>query len=343
MRSTLVKLLKLAVSLAIIAYLVYSAQRDELFWSLAHQPKHWGLLAAALAVGSAAVFITFLRWYLLVRAVELPFTIRDALRLGALGYLFNFISLGSVGGDLFKAIFIAREQPGRRAEAVATVVIDRLVGLYALFLLASAFIVGFGQLRSPVREIQVICQATLLATALGSAAAFMLLVPGFTGGRVSDYLCRRKRIGPYVRKLLGAIRWYRSKPGVLAATIAISLFTHAALVLCIYLVARGLPGASPDLADHFLIVPLAMVASALPLPLNGLGAFEAVIDFLYLHCPTAITTHKGLLVALGYRVITIVVAFFSMAFYVGHRREVEEAVHQAELEEQTPELPATPR
>ncbi len=59
-----------------------------------------------------AVSLTFVRWYLLVRALGLHFRLLDAFRLGFLGYLFNFVSVGSVGGDLFKAIFIAREQPG---------------------------------------------------------------------------------------------------------------------------------------------------------------------------------------------------------------------------------------
>ena len=64
--------------------------------------------------------------------LHLPFRLRDAFRLGFLAFLLNFVSVGAVGGDLFKAFFIARDQPGRRTEAVATVVVDRLVGFYAL-------------------------------------------------------------------------------------------------------------------------------------------------------------------------------------------------------------------
>ena len=74
----------------------------------------------------------------------------DAFRLGFLGYLFNFVSLGSVGGDLFKAVFIAREQHGKRAEAVATVVIDRVIGLYVLFFVASVAALATGMI-SPHR------------------------------------------------------------------------------------------------------------------------------------------------------------------------------------------------
>ena len=91
-----------------------------------------------------AVSLTFVRWYLLVRALGLNFRLLDAFRLGFLGYLFNFVSVGSVGGDLFKAIFIAREQPGRRTEAVATVLVDRVVGVYALVLLTSTVICWAG-------------------------------------------------------------------------------------------------------------------------------------------------------------------------------------------------------
>ena len=128
--------------LVIIAWLLASVPPEQ-YQQFKNRPKNWPLLLAAMVVVFCAVALTFVRWYLLVRAL-LRFRILDAFRLGFLGYLFNFVSVGSVGGDLFKAFFIAREQPGRRAEAVATVMVDRVVG-YALVLLTSAVIwlVGF--------------------------------------------------------------------------------------------------------------------------------------------------------------------------------------------------------
>src|SRR5262249_21912408 len=73
---------------------------------------------------------TFVRWYLLVRAVGLPFTVTNALRLGMVGYYFNTFLPGSVGGDIVKAAFLAREQ-SRRTVAVATVLMDRVLALWA--------------------------------------------------------------------------------------------------------------------------------------------------------------------------------------------------------------------
>ena len=75
-----------------------------------------------------ATIVTIVRWHFLVRAVDLPLRMRDTLRLGFLGYLYNFVLPGGVGGDFVKGGFLAREQPGRRTEAVLTVLVDRIVG-----------------------------------------------------------------------------------------------------------------------------------------------------------------------------------------------------------------------
>ena len=62
-----------------------------------------------------------------------------------------------MGGDLFKAIFIAREQPGRRTEAVATVLVDRVIGMYALVLLTSA-VICLGGIPNTDRDVVAICR-----------------------------------------------------------------------------------------------------------------------------------------------------------------------------------------
>ena len=68
------------------------------------------LLAAAIAVPS--ILLTFFRWYILVQAVDLPFTVPNAMRLGMIGYFFNTFLPGSVGGDLIKAAFWRASRAG---------------------------------------------------------------------------------------------------------------------------------------------------------------------------------------------------------------------------------------
>lgn len=327
-----VAVVKYGVSLAIVAWLVWDARGNQLFATLVESRKDWGLLALAWLACFAAVAATFVRWFLLVRALELPFTMRDAFRLGFLGYLFNFVSFGGVGGDLIKAVFVCRQMPGRRAEAVATVVIDRLIGLYFLFVLASGTLLLTGQLASPVAEVRTIGQATLLCTALGAVLLVMLLIPGITNGRLSEALARLPRIGTVLRKLIVAVRIYRTRLGVLTTAGMLSLVVHACNSLGIYLAARGILPEAPSLAEHFVAVPLAMVTGVLPLPVGGLGAFEGVLEFMYRHIPTGIAVVKGrgLLAAFAYRLLTVAIAAVGMGYYLADRRELASLVQAAE-------------
>src|SRR5213076_442328 len=78
-----------------------------------------------------AAGLTMVRWYLLVRALELKLTLRDAFRFGLIGIFFNTFLPGAGGGDIIKAAVLARGQT-RRTAAVATVIMDRLLALWGL-------------------------------------------------------------------------------------------------------------------------------------------------------------------------------------------------------------------
>ena len=54
-----------------------------------------------------------------------------------------------------------------------------------------------------------------------------------------------------------------------------SVGVHGLLTLSVYLIARSLYPSVPTLAEHFIIVPIGMLASALPLTPAGIGVFEA--------------------------------------------------------------------
>lgn len=336
MKKILINLLKFGVSAGILTYLVVDAQRNQTFTELVSQPKDWPLLVLAFVICLAAVALTHIRWYFLVRALDLPFTLRDAFRLGFLGYLMNFVTLGSVGGDLVKAVFIAHEQPGKRAEAVATVFIDRVVGLYGLFVVATIAILSTGQFHASVEQVRIISLATLACTIGGAVGILALLIPGITNGRFTRFLGNLPRVGPLFERLIGAIRMYRERMGVLLLAGGMSMIVHSINTVGIYLVACGLPGNAPSLGEHFLIVPLAMVTGALPLPLNGLGATEYVIEFLYTHVATVLTVSEGhgFIVSLGYRIITVAIAMVGVVVYLTSRKEMTAVIHEAEEEKE---------
>ena len=94
------------------------------------------LLALTLAVYVVIILLTFRRWQKLleVQDVHLPFA--TVTRLGMIGLFFNPFLPGAVSGDFIKMAYIAQHTPGRRTEAAMTVMLDRVLGLFGLFIVA---------------------------------------------------------------------------------------------------------------------------------------------------------------------------------------------------------------
>ena len=232
---------------------------------------------------------------------------------------------------MFKAVFLAHEQPGRRAEAVASVLMDRVVGMVALLLITStAILVAAPAESAPI--IQGICDMTLGVTALSLMLLTVLLVPRHP----SEWLLAKTtcipKLGGAIRGLVASVAVYRSRPGVLLTTLGISFLTHMMFVFSLAMVARAVLEVVPSLGEHAIIVPLSMVAGALPLTPGGLGTFELAMDQLYAVLP-AIRAEDGILVALAYRMMTILIAVIGMIYYWSRRREVDQLWDEAEQQQ----------
>ena len=322
---------KIGASLAIVAYLIVKAKNDQAFAELAEQPKNWGLLALACAALLAAVLVTHVRWCYLVRGLELPFCMRDAFRLGFLGYLFNLAPLGIVGGDLLKAGMLAWEHPGNKGKAVASVVVDRLIGLYMLFVVASAAIVASGFWALPVPGAGWISAITVAIAVAGGAALVVLVAMASPDRAAVRRLSRVPRLGAHLENSIEALHAYRSRPSVLLAAAAASVLVHSLFATGVYFIYSGLRYQGISLGQHFVIMPLSAVTALVPL---SVGPFEIALEAFYRAVPLAagLAAEKGhgLIVALGYRIITLVIAAVGVCYYLGSRREVASVMVEVE-------------
>ena len=324
--------LKLLLGLAIVAYLFYQAKSGEKFEEILHEPKNWRLLAVSLGCVAAAVLCGFVRWYLLVRAVDLPFTLGDAFRLGSLGFALNFVAPGGVGGDLFKVVALAREHSNRKSEAVATVVADRVMGLAGLLIVTSSalLITGLPWGSHATSAIQTLSYFVLAFTAGLFIGLGLLMLPGPTGKTIARTLAKVPVAGHFVSRLFSACHLITRKSQFLFPALALSVVVHLLLVLSFYYVAQALPVEHPSLAVHFCIVPLAETAGVLPLTPGGLGTTEAALNALY----TAVgaSGDVGTFVAFGQRLVMLSVGTLAIGYFLLQRKNVEAALHEAEEE-----------
>lgn len=273
------------------------------------QPIHVGFLLAGVALITISFLLTILRWYFLVRAQDLPFTVPDAMRLGLIGFFFNSFLPGSVGGDIIKAAFLAREQ-SRRTVAVATVIMDRVIALWGLIWFVAVFGTIFwltGNLAGAVAERSK--GVVVMASIVVGISVLVWIVMGFLPQKRAEIFAGRlqriPRVGGSAAEFWRAVWMYRCRPGSVYRTMLLSWVAQSGFVMAFWCCAQvlwdGQPGAIPGLAEHFLLVPIGLVIQAvIPLP-GGVGAGEFSFGKLYLYFGGA--EASGVLAALVKRII----------------------------------------
>ena len=329
--------LKVSLSAALIGYLAWQAYHDQRFYDLATKPKNWPLLFCALPICLTAVTVTILRWQMFVRTLGLAFTTRDALRAGFVSYLLLLAPLGLVGGDSIKALMLIHRNPRRKTEAVASVLVDRVIGLYALLLLAAVASMFLKQslldALAPLERTTIVnlCRAVQSITLISTTGLIVMLFPGVTESRLWDLLEHTPLVGPVLHKLVGAMRVYRRRLDILLAGIGISLAIHLLYVSAVAVMAASIgiaPEHQPPFGSMFVIVPPSMIAGALPI-----GAYELTLNLLFRSVsPAGAPENAGLLIALAFRIIQLCIASIGVGYWLTSRSEVSEVVHEAQQE-----------
>jgi uncharacterized protein (TIRG00374 family) len=333
-------LLKYALGLGLLGWVVYKNWQSTesgpgLQEALGNPIRILPFALAGLFTGLSA-FVTFVRWYLLVRAQELPFTLGGAVRLGAVGYFFNTLLPGSIGGDLVKALALARAQH-RRTVAFATVLIDRAIGLWALIWLVALLGGWFWLTDHPV----LLANAGLLAVVRSTWGVVVLtlvtwgllgFLPEWRAQRFARRLTRVPKIGHHLAEFWRAIWLYRTRPRAVALALLLSLFSQSGNVVAFHLAAQTFVGPAnidtlPTLTEHALIVPQGMAIEALfPAP-GGVGGGEFGYGKLYrlIGRPEAL----GVLASLARRMMQWIVGLIGYGVYLRLKPSLGMHVHQS--------------
>jgi uncharacterized protein (TIRG00374 family) len=220
------------------------------------------------------ILLGVLRWrmVLLVQGLLLPFG--RAMAISMVAHFFNSFLLGSTGGDLLKAYYAARETHHRKMEAVVTVFVDRLIGLLAMLLFACLMMPPNLELLFQHRRLaalSILIVVMMLGCGLVAILAFWGGVSrGWPQARV---WLRKLPRGDLLERSLEACRRFGREPGFLARALAVSMLINVVCVLQLLALAWGLHlTISPKAL--FVIVPMIICISALPITPSGLGLRE---------------------------------------------------------------------
>src|SRR5258708_2085505 len=100
LRSTAIRMALLAFTLGLFAWTI-ATNLPQIREVIGRGPNR-RMFTLGFGIAVSAALLTFIRWYFLVRALRLPFSVWDAIRLGFLGIVFNLVVPGAVGGDVVK-------------------------------------------------------------------------------------------------------------------------------------------------------------------------------------------------------------------------------------------------
>ena len=143
----------------------------------------------------------------------------------------------------------------------------------------------------------------------------ILVFPGFLRWPLFRAITSLPKIGPTIKRLLSVILVYRrNKPQMFSAFLN-SMSVNALLSISIFAIAHGISDSHPSLMQHMVISPVVMIANAAPLP-GGLGGMEMGLDLMYKAFSTVdAPAEHGFIVALGYRVVLLIIASIGVVFY----------------------------
>ena len=268
LRSTAVRLL---VTAAILAYLLRSIDFGASVQAMLRVDPWWFVFTLALVAVDRVVMA--IRWLLLLRAADVDIPAASALRIFLTSsFVGSFLPAG-VGADAARAYAIA-SRTSRGSQAVASVGIDRLLGLVAIALLGMAGLAGWAQHVAPALRLRLTAVAAVGIAATASVFWIDKVTQALVPGR-----WRGSRWGWRVLRLGDAIGAYRQHPRVLLQVLALSIAVQLVRVFQGYGLGRGL-GLAVGLDYYLVFMPIAMLVLLLPVSISGFGLPQAAIVWL---------------------------------------------------------------
>lgn len=244
------------------------------YWK--HIELSWFLLGALCYFISATFAAT--RWWWLLRANQLGVSYGQAFRFTWIGIFFNNVVPGGTGGDLVKAIYVMKRCEGARVPAMMSVVVDRIMGLGSLSLLAAVAVLFY----LDNEEFQLLAQvlwAILGGVVLIGCLAFSKRLRSLI--RLKPLLERLpERLSGLLKRVDHAVYFYRGHKLGMGLWLLGGVFNHVASVLSYAFIGISLSVGLP-LQDYFVLIPVIVIASALPIAPNGWGWGEYLFQYLF--------------------------------------------------------------
>lgn len=262
---------RVAVTLAILGYLASQIDmRDAARAIVGIDPRY---LMAVLAMVALDRAVMIWRWVLLLQATGTRVSVGSAARIFLVSsFVGSFLPAG-IGGDAARTYALSRHT-SRGSEALASVAVDRLLGIVSIALMGALGGMLWARRVDPVLQGWLVGLA--LTAALGSVASLWLdvairwVLPA--GWRAAGF-------GARLVRLTDAVAQYRRQPAVLGNVLALSLAVQVLRIVQAWALGLGLSIAVP-FGYYLVFMPIGLLMLLLPISISGFGLPQGVIVWL---------------------------------------------------------------
>ncbi len=302
MRKLLFNLLRILVSLILLAYLLAKAGLRETAGILRTADLRYFWLALLLYLSTVA--LRAYRWQILLKAQGVTSPLPRLISLYFIGALFNQVLPTGFGGDAVRIYELAQDETPT-AISITTVIVDRLSGFLALFAMATA------TLLFTYRLVTLEVRIAIIALFLGSVLGTWLISHRGIWRRASQLplLAPLMRRGG-IQSLYHSIQAYSLRPFM--GALAISLLFNLVMIFINYLVALSL-GVRLAFWYFLLYVPIISFLMALPISLSGWGVREG--GYVYLFTQAGVPSPQALAISLSIYALTLASGLIGGLFY----------------------------
>ncbi|MEO8682419.1 MAG: lysylphosphatidylglycerol synthase transmembrane domain-containing protein [Vicinamibacterales bacterium] len=260
---------RIAITAAILGYLftridMAAAARGMAAISLPH-------LALVLALVAVDRSVMILRWVLLLRASGTDISIAKASKLFLVSSFVGSFMPAGVGADAARAYGLA-QHTSTGSEAVASVAVDRLLGILSLVAMGVVGLIAWGP--SGGGDWRILASIAVLAAVSISVfwadRVFRATVP------------EHHHDGAIARRILrtsDAVSRYRNRRGALVHVMAWSIVVQLLRVTQAYVLGLGL-GLTVPFGYYLLFMPFALLLLLLPISVSGFGLPQGGIIWL---------------------------------------------------------------
>lgn len=216
------------------------------------------------------------RWWMLFRVQGIGLSLHWSHVVTWIANFYGAILLGGLGGDAARAYYICRDAPSQKTGGLASIAIDRLLGLAILLLMALAAVaLKFQQVAaSPeFRHLAIVAAVLLLAGVIATGVLFARSPDRWPGWL-------RRRLGAGRCALFADLRQRTlDAPGVHFVAFLLSVVVWLLDFVSVWLLALGV-GLPLPFFETCIAVSVAYASTALPISIGGHGVREGALLFV---------------------------------------------------------------